>query len=152
MVKRVRSTVAQGKFLYLIVQLQCFLNYNVHKRHLLLLFSRSGVSQWTAAHQASLSFTISRSLLNLTSIELVMPSNHFILCRRLLLLPSIFPSIRVFSNESVLPIRWPNTGASASASILPMNIQDFLQESSGISLKCRFQFRKFEFGPESLDF
>ena len=61
---------------------------------------------WTAACQASLSFTISRSLLNLMSIELVMPSNHLILCR-LLLLASIFPSIRVFSNESVLRIRWP---------------------------------------------
>ena len=61
---------------------------------------------WTAAHQASLSFTISPSLLKLVSIELVMPSNHLILCRSLLLLPSIFPSIRVFSNELVLQIRW----------------------------------------------
>ena len=62
---------------------------------------------WTAACQASLSFTISRSLLKLTSIESVMPSNHLILCHPLLLLPSIFSSIRVFSNESVLRIRWP---------------------------------------------
>ena len=62
---------------------------------------------WTAVHQASLSFTISWSLLKLMSIESVMPSNHLILCRPLLLPPSIFPSIRVFSNESVLPIRWP---------------------------------------------
>ena len=61
---------------------------------------------WTAARQASLSFTISRSLLKLISIESVMPSNHLILCCPLLLLPSIFPSIRVFSNESVLRIRW----------------------------------------------
>ena len=61
----------------------------------------------TAAHQASLSITNSQSLLKLTSIESVMPSNHLILCRPLLLLPSIFPSIRVFSNESVLHIRWP---------------------------------------------
>ena len=61
---------------------------------------------WTAAHQASLSFTISRSLLKLMSIESVMPSNHLILCRPLLL-PSIFPSIRVFSNESALRVRWP---------------------------------------------
>ena len=60
-----------------------------------------------SALQASLSFSISLSLLKLTSIELVMPSNHFILCRPLLLLPSIFPSIRVFSNESALHIRWP---------------------------------------------
>ena len=62
---------------------------------------------WTAARQASLSITNSRSLFKLTFIESVMPSNHLILCRPLLLLPSIFPSIRVFSNESVLYIRWP---------------------------------------------
>ena len=62
---------------------------------------------WTAAHQASLSITNSRSLLKLMSIKLVMLSNHLILCHPLLLLPSIFPSIRVFSNESVLHIRWP---------------------------------------------
>ena len=62
---------------------------------------------WTAAHQASLSFSISQSLLKLMSIELMMPSNHLILCHPLLLLPSIFPSIRVFSDESVLHIRWP---------------------------------------------
>ena len=62
---------------------------------------------WTAACQASLSFTSSQSFLKLTSIELVMPSNHLILCHPLLLLPSILPSIRVFSNESVLRIRWP---------------------------------------------
>ena len=62
---------------------------------------------WTAAHQASLSITNSQSLLKLMSIESVMPSNHLILCHPLLLLPSIFPSIRVFSSESVLRIRWP---------------------------------------------
>ena len=62
---------------------------------------------WTAARQASLSITNSRSLLRLTSIESVMPSNYLILYRPLLLLPSIFPSIRVFSNESALCIRWP---------------------------------------------
>ena len=61
----------------------------------------------TAACQASLSFTISRSWLKYMSIELVMPSNHLILCHPLLLLPSIFPSMRVFSNKSVLHIRWP---------------------------------------------
>ena len=70
----------------------------------------------TAAHQASLSITNSQSLLKLMSIELVMPSNCFILCHPLLLLPLIFPSIRVFSNESVLHIRWP-VGISASASV-----------------------------------
>ena len=63
---------------------------------------------WTAAHQVSLSITSSRRVLKFLSIESVMPSNHLILCRPLLLLPSIFPSIRVFSNESVLYIRWPN--------------------------------------------
>ena len=62
---------------------------------------------WTAACQASLSFTIFWSLLKLMSIELVMPSNHLIICHPLLLLPSIFPSIRVFSNELALRIRWP---------------------------------------------
>ena len=64
-------------------------------------------TQWTAAHQASLSFTISRNLLKLMSTESVMPSNHLILCCPLLFLPSIFPSIRVFSNESTLCIKWP---------------------------------------------
>ena len=66
----------------------------------------SVVTPWTAAHQASLSFTISQSLLKLMSIELVMPSNHLILCRALLFLLSILPNIRVFSNKSVLHIRW----------------------------------------------
>ena len=74
-------------------------------------FSRSVVSNsvtpWTAASQASVSINTSRSLLKLTSLELVMPFNHLILCRPLLLLPSIFPSIRVFSKESVLHIKWP---------------------------------------------
>ena len=73
---------------------------------------------WTAAHQASLSITNSWSLLKLMSIESVMPSSHLILCHLLLLLPSIFPSIRVFSNESVLPIRWPKYW-SFSFSITP---------------------------------
>ena len=62
---------------------------------------------WTVAHQASLSITNSQSLFKLMSIELVMPSNHFTLCHPLLLPPSIFPRIRVFSKESVLHIRWP---------------------------------------------
>ena len=62
---------------------------------------------WSAAHQASLSITNTQSLLKLISIESVIPSNHLVLCHPLLLLPLIFPSIRVFSNESVLCIRWP---------------------------------------------
>ena len=81
---------------------------------------------WTAACQASLSFTISQSLLKPVFIESVMPSNHLILCHPLLLLPSILPSIRVFSNQLALWIREPKYfGASASASVLSMNIQDW---------------------------
>ena len=80
---------------------------------------------WTAARQASLSITNSRSLLKFMSIESVMPSSHFILCCPLLLSLSIFPSIRVFSNESVLRISGQCIGVSASASVLPMNIQDW---------------------------
>ena len=75
---------------------------------------------WTAACQASLSITTSRGLLKLLSTELVMPSNHLILCLPLLLLPSIFPSIRVFSNVSVLHIRWPKYW-SFSFNISPSN-------------------------------
>ena len=96
--------------------------------------SYSATSQ-TAAQQASLSFTVSWSLLKFKSFESVILSSHFILCCLLLLLPSIFPSIRVFSNELVLPIRFPKSQiftwngqsirASASASVLPMNIQDW---------------------------
>ena len=78
------------------------------------------VTPQTVECQASLSFTISWSLLKLTSIESVMPSNHLTLCRPLLLPPSIFPSIRVFSNEWALCIRWPSIGASAS--VLPMKV------------------------------
>ena len=72
-----------------------------------LSHSQLFVTPRTAACQASLSFTVSRSLLKFMPIELMMLSNHLILCRPLLLLPSIFPSIRIFSNESVLCIRWP---------------------------------------------
>ena len=74
----------------------------------LLSHIRLFVIPWTAARQASLSITNSQSVLQLMSIESVMLSNHLILCHPLLFLPSLFPSIRVFSNESVLPIRWPN--------------------------------------------
>ena len=73
---------------------------------------------WTAAHQASLPITNSQNVLKLMSVESVMPSNHLILCRPLLLLPSIFPSIRVFSNESALCTRWPKDW-SFSLSISP---------------------------------
>ena len=76
------------------------------------------VSPWTAARQASLTITNSRSLLKLMSMELVMPSNHLILCRLLLLPPSVFPSILVFSNESTLLMRWPKYW-SFSFSVIP---------------------------------
>ena len=78
------------------------------------------VTPWTPAHQALLAITNSQSSPKPTSIELVMSSNHLILCRPLLLLPSIFPSIRVFSNESALHIRWPKYWSS-SFSISPTN-------------------------------
>ena len=78
---------------------------------------------WSAARQAPLPSTISWSLFKFISIESVMPSNHLILCHPLLLLPSTFPSIRVFANELAFHIRCQSTAASASASVLPMNIQ-----------------------------
>ena len=84
------------------------------------------VTSWTVSHQASLSFTIFWSLLKLMSTKFVMPSNHLILCHPLLLLPSIFPSVRVFSNELTLCIRWPKY-CSFSFSISPSN------EYSGLS-------------------
>ena len=102
-----------------------------------LSFVRLFVSPWTAACQASLSFTISWSLLRFMPIESVMPSNHLILCYPLFL-PSIFPSIRVFSNESVLCIRWPKYW-SFSFSISPSN------EYSGL-----ISFRTNWFDPVSL--
>ena len=78
------------------------------------------MTRWTTAHQDSLSFTIFQSLLKLMSVESVMPSNHLILCRPVLLLPSIFSGISVFSDESVLQIRWPQY-RSFSFSIYPSN-------------------------------
>ena len=92
-------------------------------------FSRSvmsdSVTPWTAARQASLFITNSWSLLKLISIESVMPSNHLILCRPLLLLPSIFPSIRVFSMSQLFASGGQSIGVSASTSVLPMNTQDW---------------------------
>ena len=87
------------------------LHYVAKETHMTSLQSLSHVrlfaTPWTALCKASLSITKTQSLLKLMSIESVMPSNHLILCCPLLLLPSVFPSIRVFSNESVLGIRWP---------------------------------------------
>ena len=98
----------------------------------------------TAERQVSLSITNFWSLLKLISTESVMPSNH-LLCHPLLLLPSIFPSIRIFSSESVLRIRWPSIGVSASASVLPMNIQDLfpLGLTDWISLQSKGLSRLF---------
>ena len=100
---------------------------------------------WTAAHQASLSITNSRSPPKPMSIEAVMPSNHLILCRPLLLLPSILPSVRVFSNESALRIRWPKYQISASTSVLPMNTKDWtpLRWTGWISLQSKRLSRVF---------
>ena len=102
-------------YIYLYV---CVLSHlsSVHSLSHVRLF----MTPWTAACQASLSVTNSRSLLKLMSIELVIPSNHLILCHPLLLLPSIFPSITVFSNESFLHIRWPKYW-NFSFSISPSN-------------------------------
>ena len=83
-------------------------------------------TSWTAAREASMSITNSWSLLKLLSLESVMPFNHLILCHPLVLPPSIFPNIRVFSNETVLHMRWPKYCSFSSTSVLPKNIQDGL--------------------------
>ena len=100
----------------------CICIYHMHYTCSVQLLSRVRlfVTPWTAAHQSSLSITNSWNLLKLMSIESMTPSNHLILCRPLLLLPSIFPSIRIFSNESALHIRWPNYW-SFSFNISPSN-------------------------------
>ena len=89
-----------------------------------LSFIQLFATPWTAERQASLSITNSQSLLKLTSVELVMPSNHLILCHPLLFPPSNFPSIRVFSNKSVLRIRWPKCWSFSFSINIPMNTQD----------------------------
>ena len=81
------------------------------------------VTPWIVACQASLSITNSRSSIRFTSIESVMPSSHLIFCRPLLLLPTIPPSIRVFSNESTLRMKWPKYWSFSFSTVLPMNIQ-----------------------------
>ena len=94
-----------------------------HKCHSCYSLDRFFATPWIAACQASLFFTKSQSLLKLMSIGPMMPSNHLIHCHLLLLLLSIFPRIRVFSNESALASGSQSTGASASASVIPRNIQ-----------------------------
>ena len=100
---------------------------------------------WIAARQASLSITISRSSLRLASIKSVMPSSHLILCHPLLLLPSVPPSIRVFSNESTLRMRWSKYWSSALASFLPKNTQDWspLEWTGWISLQSKILSRVY---------
>ena len=112
-------TVTLGKWLKLLGL--SFLIYSVQSLSHALLF----VTPWTATHQVSLSITNTRSLLKLMSIESVIPSNRLILCHLLLILPSIFPSIRVFSSESALHSRWPKYLSFNLASVFPMNIQDW---------------------------
>ena len=103
------------------------------------------VTQWTAAHQASLSITNSQSLLKLMSTESVMPSNHLILCRPLLLLPSIFPISGSFQMSQLFTSNGQSIGASASASVLPMNIQGWfpLGWTGRISLQSKGLSRVF---------
>ena len=100
---------------------------------------------WIAARQASLSITNSQSSLKLMSIESVMPSSHLILCRPLLLLPRIWPAIRVFSNESTLCMRWPKYWSFSLASVLPMNTQDWspLKWTGWLSLQSKGLSRVF---------
>ena len=113
----------------------------------LLSCTQHFVTLWTAACQASLSITNSWRLFKHISIELVMPSNHLILCSPLLLLPSIFSSIRVFSNESALRISGQSIGVSASTSVLPMNTQDWspLGWTGWISLQSKGLSRVFSY-------
>ena len=119
------------------------------------------VTPWIAACQDSLSITNSQSLLRLVSITLVMPSDHLILCHPLLLPPSIFPSITVFSNESILHIRWPKYWSysfsispsneySGLISVLPMSIQDWFRymhsrQLNGQEHSCSCIFHVFSF-------
>ena len=100
---------------------------------------------WIAARQASLSITNSQSPPKPMSIELVMPSSHLILCRLLLLLPPVPPSIRVFSNESILHRRWPKYCSFSFTSVLPMNTQDWSPSgwTSWISLQSKGLSRVF---------
>ena len=111
----------------------------------LLSCVRLFATPWAAAHQASLTITNSWSSLRLMSIVSVMPSSHLILCRPLLLLPPILPSIRVFSNESTHRIRWPKYWSFSFKSVLPMNTQDWspLEWTGWISLQSKGLSRVF---------
>ena len=129
----------------MILTLNSFLLFHFFRSSLQSLGSIRLCTPWTAANQASVSIINSQNLLKLMSIELVMPFNHLILCRPLLL-PSIFPSIRVFSNESVFASGGRIIGVSPSASVLPVNIQDWfpLGWTGWISLLSRGLSRVFQ--------
>ena len=112
--------ISRNSITLFIIYIICFTLIFEFSSVQLLSHIRLFVTPWTAAHQASLSITNSRSSPKLMSIESVMPSNHLILCHPLFLRPSIFPNIRVFSNESALHIRWPKYWSS-SFNISPSN-------------------------------
>ena len=136
-----------GHIIILQVQKACQAELADHATHFsssvqLLSSVQLFVTSWTSAHQASLSITSSQSLLKLMSIESVMPSNHLILCHPLLLPPSIFPSIRVFSSESALCIRWPKYW-SFSFSINPSNDWSPLGWTGLISVQSKGVSRAF---------
>ena len=115
------SKISQAQRLYTMIPFIWNILSSVQSLSRVQLF----VTPWNAARQASLSITNSQNLLKLMSIESVMPSNHLILCRPLLFPPSIFPSIRCFPINQFFASSGQNIGVSASASILPMNIQDW---------------------------
>ena len=141
-----------NKIYWSIVDLQCCINFFCTVKWFTYQFSsvqllshvQLFVTPWTAACQASLSIIHSRSLLRLMSITLVMSSNHFILCRPLLLLPSIFPKIRVFSRSQFFASDGQSIGVSASAPVLPMNIQEIsFRMADWISLQSKRPSRVF---------
>ena len=126
-----RTILSLLSWLFVKNQLYHFIDYSFCFIDLYVVVVQSLLHVWffatprTAACQATRSFTISWSLIKLMSIELVMPSNHLVLCHPLLLLPPIFPSIRVFTSELALCSRWQSIRAWAAASVLPVNIQDW---------------------------
>ena len=139
--KSMNQWMAMGKFHSYDYHIYCCGQESPRRNGVVQLF----VTPWTAACQASLSITNSQSLPKRMSIKLVMASNHLTLCHPLLLLPSIIPSIRVFSSDSVFSTGGQSIGASASASVLPMNIQDWfhLGWTGWISLQSKGLSRVF---------
>ena len=136
-----------SQFIFKSKTTKCFYTHTIgieNQKAMLLKHQFSSVAQLCLTLCNPMNFSTSglpihhqlRSSLKLMSIESVQPSSHLILCRPLLLLPPIPPSIRVFSNESTLRMRWPNTGVSALASVLPKNIQDFLLQDGLVGSPC----------------